>query len=154
MFTKWIKCSVSENNRSSFTKAQAQWFALRGIHGFVGQVGGWERRHPTEAIILSFWKDAMHYQQFMDLIHDEIVLTNQQVGTYDHIVVKTFTCSSEVVDEDLTELIRQSTRIEAKLNTINLLHRHGITQLVVDFQRMDIEMDSFIFDVETSWTVV
>ncbi|GGE63348.1 YdbC family protein [Priestia taiwanensis] len=90
MFIKWIKCLVNEEDKDAFSLAQQQWRNLESAEGFLGQVGGWNKKQPCEAGIISFWKDDISYWQFMERIHDEIVDMNKQRNTYTHISVELY----------------------------------------------------------------
>ncbi len=41
MIVKWIRCHVNEDNKEKFSTAQFYWSVLKGVDGFIGQVGGW-----------------------------------------------------------------------------------------------------------------
>src|SRR5712691_10980953 len=72
MLLKWIICSIPQELQSAFSEAQKQWIALKGLQGFLGQVGGWNSKHPLQAGVLSCWQDEASYQNFMHHIHDDI----------------------------------------------------------------------------------
>lgn len=87
MLLKWIVCQVSEEQKESFSEAQASWKKLSDVPGFLGQWGGWNLKEPMEACILSLWSDQESYQTFMSQIHDRIFLNSNQEATYKSILL-------------------------------------------------------------------
>ncbi|WP_409175589.1 YdbC family protein [Brevibacillus fortis] len=90
MLIKWITCKVTENQKQSFSHAQAKWRPLEEITGFLGQVGGWNQHQPLEACILTVWESREHYQSFMEKDHDPIFHQTGQAQTYEAISVQLF----------------------------------------------------------------
>jgi len=90
MLLKWIVCSTSTEMQTAFSAAQEQWAALKGLPGFLGQVGGWNSKNPSQAGILSCWQDEAAYQRFMQHIHDDIYRRSDQKQTYLSISVTLF----------------------------------------------------------------
>ena len=103
---KWIKCQVDEENQTAFSDAQEGWGDLKKLDGFLGQVGGWDRKNSFEAAILSFWRDYESYQQFMNHDHDEIVERNGQKNTYNKIYVAFFEVILEISSTNMTKFLR------------------------------------------------
>lgn len=90
IFGKWIRCQVEPHNKNSFSAAQARWSELAGLRGFLGQAGGWNVQQPTEACLVSFWKDADAYQDFMNNHHDPIFHRTGQAHSYNKITIEFF----------------------------------------------------------------
>ncbi|OEH91998.1 DUF4937 domain-containing protein [Bacillus solimangrovi] len=84
MFVKEIKCEVKEENREAFHTAQLVWGKLSSAEGFVKQFGGWSGH---DAFIVGVWEDKASYDQFMQIIHDEIFEANEQAQTFERISV-------------------------------------------------------------------
>lgn len=82
MLAKLIDCSVKDNKRSSFSKAQEAWQQTSQAKGFLGQVGGWDKV-SSHGIILACWLDSDSLDAFMSSLHDEIAATNKQQQTYE-----------------------------------------------------------------------
>lgn len=87
MYIKWIVCQVNPNHIDSFSKAQEAWFELKTKKGFIAQTGGWNEINKNEACIIAFWenKDCLNY--FMKEFHDKITEKNNQLITYEDIVI-------------------------------------------------------------------
>jgi len=96
MLMKWIVCHVPETQKGAFSRAQRAWSALRNADGFYGQWGGWNYHRPTEAGILSLWRDQPSYDAFMSRVHDSIFLANKQEQTYQSISVTLLRCVSSI----------------------------------------------------------
>ncbi|MYL30403.1 DUF4937 domain-containing protein [Halobacillus halophilus] len=90
MLIKLIKCKVSPEKREAFSRAQALWSRLRDIPGFLGQAGGWSKKHPCRAFILTFWKDRHVYDSFMKNDHDEMFQQSGQAQTYEKMDVQLY----------------------------------------------------------------
>jgi quinol monooxygenase YgiN len=90
MLLKWIVCTTPKEMQTAFSVAQEQWAALKGLQGFLGQVGGWDTRNPLQAGILSCWQDEIAYQHFMRHVHDDIYQRSYQQQTYLSISVTLF----------------------------------------------------------------
>lgn len=104
MLIKWIRCQVTENQKSPFSLAQEQWSLVKGTNGFLGQIGGWDLRNPLEAGILSIWEDSLAYHRFMKDVHDHIFEKNQQKETYKKIFVNIYETIASVGQIDMTTL--------------------------------------------------
>lgn len=91
LLVKWIKCRVTADHKSAFSRAQEQWVLIKGTKGFIGQIGGWNTLDPLESCILSFWESEECYKDFMIYVHDQIFENSQQQGTYEHISVTLYT---------------------------------------------------------------
>ncbi|NRR21421.1 YdbC family protein [Brevibacillus sp. MS2.2] len=102
MLIKWITCKVTENQKQSFSHAQAKWRSVEDIKGFLGQVGGWNQHRPLEACILTVWESREHYQSFMEKDHDPIFHQTGQSQTYEAISVQLF---SKLTDSDDRQLL-------------------------------------------------
>lgn len=87
MLIKWIVCQVPENRKKVFSQAQCSWKVIRDVDGFYGQWGGWNVRRPTEAGILSLWRDSSSYEAFMSHVHDSIFHKTKQEKTYERLSV-------------------------------------------------------------------
>lgn len=87
MLIKWITCQVTPQKKASFHQAQTKWHLLSEAEGFLGQWGGWNRKQPLEAAILSLWQTPNHYSSFMGQLHDKILKQNGQANTYHSIHV-------------------------------------------------------------------
>lgn len=77
MLLKWAVCSVAEEQLSLFSIAQKKWEALKGVQGFLGQIGGWTRDTPPYACMLSLWQDEASYWDFMQH-QDEIIFPHNK----------------------------------------------------------------------------
>ena len=82
MLLKWIVCTVPDEKKDRFSRAQGQWSALKNVDGFLGQLGGWNLNEPSQACIIAFWQDAARYRRFMSDVHDTIVDRSRQDDTY------------------------------------------------------------------------
>lgn len=87
MIIKWIVCKVPPSSKEAFSSAQQQWKALAGVKGFYGQFGGWNRKDPREACIVSLWENRESYERFMKREHDRIFYGSGQKNTYESIQV-------------------------------------------------------------------
>jgi heme-degrading monooxygenase HmoA len=87
MLLKWIVCTIVPAKRKLFSESQAKWGEVRHVPGFLGQLGGWNVKDPSEACILAFWENEERYKAFMEKHHDPIYETTNQRGTYDGIQV-------------------------------------------------------------------
>ena len=87
MLIKMIKCQVNEDSRKLFHLAQTKWTELQSSRGFVAQLGGWNLWNKEEAVIIGLWESLDDYSHFMDKHHDNILNTNEQMGTYQKIEV-------------------------------------------------------------------
>jgi heme-degrading monooxygenase HmoA len=96
MIVKWIVCTVKEEDRAAFAKAQAQWSALAEVDGFCGQAGGWNLCEPNQACIIGLWRDETAYQRFMVEVHDRIFQSSKQQATYSAISVSLFESVLEI----------------------------------------------------------
>jgi heme-degrading monooxygenase HmoA len=90
MYIKWIICTVPDNKKEEFSKAQEKWSKTSESDGFIAQTGGWNLKNPSEACIIAFWKDKDSLQNFMDNLHDVIFIDNQQNTTYSSIKITYF----------------------------------------------------------------
>lgn len=99
MLIKWIVCQVPEEKRADFSRAQESWKDLAGADGFYWQRGGWNRHRPSEACILSCWRDQHAYDQFMASLHDTIFQANHQQQTYESIAVTLADIIMEIPDK-------------------------------------------------------
>lgn len=86
MLAKWIRCTVVD--RDEFGRGQQAWDVLRGVHGFDGQRGGWDRDDPNVAHVVAHWADPVSYAAFMTGSHDS--LAERQAPSYTGIRVRTF----------------------------------------------------------------
>ncbi|GAX89665.1 YdbC family protein [Effusibacillus lacus] len=87
MILKWIVCKVPDDKKEKFSSSQEEWSSLKGVRGFIGQIGGWDQRDKTDACILALWRDLESYRLFMDKEHDQIFHKNGQQQTYSSITV-------------------------------------------------------------------
>jgi heme-degrading monooxygenase HmoA len=90
MIIKWIVCEVPQGKKEEFSHAQEEWKALKGIKGFIGQIGGWDLKLNSDACVLSIWEDFESYKLFMDNTHDQIFHRNNQKQSYKSITVTLF----------------------------------------------------------------
>lgn len=90
MLIKLIKCKVSPEKKQAFSEAQASWSRLRDIPGFLGQAGGWSKKHPCRAFILAFWEDRHFYDTFMKNNHDEVFHQSGQDQMYEKLDVQLY----------------------------------------------------------------
>jgi heme-degrading monooxygenase HmoA len=90
MILKWIVCKVPDDKKEEFSCAQEEWNRLKGVNGFIGQIGGWDLKNNSDACVLGIWKDLKSYQHFMDHEHDQIFYKNEQKRTYESISVTLF----------------------------------------------------------------
>ncbi len=90
MLLKWIVCTTSKEMQPTFSAAQEQWVVLKGLQGFLGQVGGWNSKNPLQAGILSCWQDEKSYRRFMQYEHDRIYQQSDQGKTYLSISIALF----------------------------------------------------------------
>ncbi len=90
MYIKWIVCTVPDNKKEEFSKAQEKWSKTSESDGFIAQTGGWNLKNPNEACIIAFWKNKESLQNFMNHLHDSIFIDNQQITTYANIQIKYF----------------------------------------------------------------
>lgn len=89
LLIKRILCEVKENQCQTFSEYQAQWKGLEDIPGFLGQIGGWNKKLPMNACIYTFWKNQESYEYFMKNVHDE-VFNPRQADTYSSIKIEMF----------------------------------------------------------------
>lgn len=87
MLLKWIVCTIAPEKRELFSESQAKWEDVRHVPGFLGQLGGWNVKDPSEACILAFWENEEMYKEFMEKHHDPIYEKTNQRGTFDAIKV-------------------------------------------------------------------
>ncbi len=104
MHIKRIICEVKEGFEKEFSVAQEQWVEIRGIDGFIGQIGGWDLNRSRTAYIIGFWKAEYYLKQFMKNIHDKIFFKNSQSEFYDSIRVNHFD-SLSVMDDSYNSLL-------------------------------------------------
>lgn len=109
MLVKWIRCNVPENKKAMFSQAQEQWDILKNSDGFLAQVGGWDRKHTSQAAILSFWRDNDAYQVFMEDQHNTIFKENEQESTYDSISVQIYEKLQDINEQDILKLFSKGT---------------------------------------------
>jgi hypothetical protein len=114
---KLIRCTLTPNKRTAFSKAQQAWQDMRDCDGFIAQLGGWEitADNPKAdniqsasphlaATIVGLWQSEAHLRQFMALKHDDIFQQSQQQASYLSCKVKRFTlvdldtCDSDAGD--------------------------------------------------------
>ncbi|MGG1575111.1 DUF4937 domain-containing protein [Fictibacillus sp. NRS-1165] len=98
MLIKRISCKVIEGQMDSFYDSQKQWKSLSRVNGFIGQVGGWSKRHPLTASIYAFWESQGDYDFFMGEIHDQIFVQSRQGNTYSSIEVDMFQEEKRILD--------------------------------------------------------
>lgn len=108
MLIKWIVCDVPEYKKVKFSYAQEQWKSLSSVDGFLGQIGGWDLNIPSKAGIISFWRDQLSYQFFMEHKHDEIFKENEQKNTYERISVEIFNKKLNISDYEITQFLRKA----------------------------------------------
>ncbi|WP_096187529.1 YdbC family protein [Evansella halocellulosilytica] len=87
---KRITCDVKEDQKLEFYEYQKQWKPLSDVQGFLGQIGGWNKKDPLKACIYSFWQSETDYQHFMREIHDDMFVSSGQEETYHSINVNLF----------------------------------------------------------------
>lgn len=138
MFGKWIRCQVEPHSKYCFSAAQARWSELAGLRGFLGQAGGWNVQQPTEACLVSFWKDADAYQDFMKNHHDPIFHRTGQAHSYKKITIELFQGSIEQTTENspslpealITACQKSSTLLVSQDDLINsYASRHSLFQV-------------------------
>ncbi|MEC0297698.1 YdbC family protein [Peribacillus frigoritolerans] len=132
MLMKWIKCQVNEENKRSFSKAQEGWGQLRHCAGFVGQFGGWNRKEPCEAGILSVWKDLHCHQRFMQHQHDEIFAKSDQGSTYTNISVDIFESISNIGTTDITDFVEKGKLLRVAECSVENVKRARFEQVLRD----------------------
>jgi heme-degrading monooxygenase HmoA len=108
MLIKWIVCNVPENKKVEFSYAQEQWESLNNIDGFLGQIGGWDLNTLSKAGIISFWRDQLSYQLFMEHKHDKIFKANEQKNTYESISVEIFNKKLNISEYEITQFLRKT----------------------------------------------
>lgn len=118
MLLKWITCTVPPETRESFSQAQSRWAPLQTVPGFLGQLGGWNHFHPTDAQILAFWQDEESYGQFMRHWHDPLYQQTGQAGTYSAITITHLT--AELDPALLPSLFAQPWLIVSRLDEASL----------------------------------
>jgi len=87
MLIKLIVCRVPSQHRERFARGQRRWSILSGAPGFLGQLGGWNRDDPSQAVIVGLWRSDGAYANFMADMHDPIFEGGEQPGSYDAISV-------------------------------------------------------------------
>ncbi|MGE6256947.1 DUF4937 domain-containing protein [Heyndrickxia sporothermodurans] len=109
MLIKRILCEVKENQCQAFSEYQAQWKGLEDIPGFLGQIGGWNKKQPMNASIYTFWKDQESYAYFMENVHDEI-FNPGQANTYSSIKIEMFEEEFyiEGLESDIESVLKKS----------------------------------------------
>jgi hypothetical protein len=90
MIIKWIECKVPTNKKDEFSFAQEEWKALKGVNGFIGQIGGWDLKNNSNACVLGAWENWGAYRHFMDNLHDQLFHKNKQNQSYESISVTLF----------------------------------------------------------------
>lgn len=84
MLVKWILCQVDAARRPAFDVAQAAWFPIQEVDGFLGQCGGWQSLEDSSpcACILGLWSSAEHHADFLrDGPHDTLLASSGQSKT-------------------------------------------------------------------------
>lgn len=99
MLLKHIICKVKPDYRLDFSEAQKSWAKTTESKGFLCQIGGWNHSQPNEAVILSFWKDRLSLDGFMNKMHDDIFYQNNQLETYENIMISFFECDNYDFDK-------------------------------------------------------
>lgn len=90
MYIKWIVCEVKKDLEKDFSIAQAKWSKIQSTDGLIGQLGGWDLKHANIACVISFWENEESLKLFMQNIHDDIFLKNNQSEYYNSIEVEYF----------------------------------------------------------------
>jgi heme-degrading monooxygenase HmoA len=90
MYIKWIVCDVKKSLIQDFSLAQEKWIGIQNTEGLIGQLGGWDLKHANVACVISFWENEKFLKIFMQDIHDEIFLKNNQSEYYNSIEVEYF----------------------------------------------------------------
>ncbi len=88
MYIKWIVCNVKKGFEKDFSLAQEKWIGIQYTEGLIGQLGSWDLKHANVACVIPFWENAKFLKNFMQDIHDEIFLKNNQSGYYNSIEVE------------------------------------------------------------------
>ncbi|TCS96423.1 DUF4937 domain-containing protein [Hazenella coriacea] len=90
MLIKWIVSTVSTQQKDTFHQCQRGWQEMNKAPGFIIQFGGWNLKNPEEACIVSMWENQDKYDQFMNIMHDQIYEKSGQSGTFEHLEVHLF----------------------------------------------------------------
>ncbi|QBD75265.1 DUF4937 domain-containing protein [Ktedonosporobacter rubrisoli] len=136
MLIKWIVCQVPANARRAFSIAQSQWSALKGMPGFLGQIGGWTSASPQQAGILACWQDEASYLHFMQSMHNALFEQSRQKGTYTSLSITLF--------EELMSIAGSQSDLQAALAT-------GTVLRVTDSQLFPQRDQLFIHNQKTIW---
>lgn len=65
MIVKWFRCKVPIGQRKVFSRALERRREEERAEGFLGRIGGWNIKKPTEASILAFWQDQKSYHHYV-----------------------------------------------------------------------------------------
>lgn len=117
MIIKRILCEVNEGQKDTFYEEQKQWTPLSTVKGFLGQVGGWSKKHPLTAYVYSFWESQTHYDCFMQHIHDEIFIHSGQKETCTSIKVNLFQEKLSIpgIEEQMDKVLKNTNYIRVAL---------------------------------------
>lgn len=66
MIVKWFRCKVPIGQRKDFSRVIEKQGDEDRAEGFLGRIGGWNIKKPTEASILAFWQDQKSYNTYME----------------------------------------------------------------------------------------
>jgi hypothetical protein len=121
MIIKWIVCKVPSNKKEEFSYAQEEWKALKGVSGFIGQIGGWDLKSNSDACVIGVWEDGDLYMYFMDNIHDQIFHKNNQKQSYESISVTLFESLFDIpgVDNNIRESLMKARLLRAADTTVH-----------------------------------
>ncbi|HYK73587.1 MAG TPA: YdbC family protein [Pseudoneobacillus sp.] len=109
MLVKWLVCGVEEKDKPRFDEAQRSWNTLKGIPGFLAQIGGWNIKSPYEACIWALWEDEQSYNDFMQVHHDSIFYASNQKDTYSSIRVNLYKDILQISNSDVKNCINNTT---------------------------------------------
>ncbi|WP_051254560.1 YdbC family protein [Halobacillus kuroshimensis] len=134
MLIKLMKCKVSPEKKEAFSEAQASWSLLREIPGFLGQAGGWSKKHPDRAFIIAFWEDRHFYDAFMKDSHDEVLHQSGQERTYERLDVQLYESLYNITGTSPADVLEKAAFL-----------RLAFTQVKKD------KLDSFLTIQENVW---
>ncbi|PAE88791.1 YdbC family protein [Shouchella clausii] len=105
MFIKHITCKVKKEKKDVFSNGQAKWGYLKGLEGFVGQIGGWSDKQENTAYIFSLWQDKKDYLHFMKNEHDKVAFLTGQEGSISSIHIELFEEKFGICEDNINDFI-------------------------------------------------
>lgn len=132
MIIKKIMCNVKEGCNETFHKQQEQWYPLREVEGFLGQIGGWSITHPSTAYVYAFWENQAAYDRFMEKEHDAIFIDSFQENSYDSIDVRLYEERLQIpgLAANIVNVVRKSNYIRVAVSEV----KHDRIQHFVETQ--------------------